>query len=255
MRLAVISDIHGNLTALEAVLADLEAAGGADHLWVLGDHAAFGPRPAECIRRIQGLVETWGEKNIGFISGNTDRYIVTGARPRSKPVDSEEQFAKLLKIRTQQDADFAWCLAQLSFAEYDWLAKLRHNLDIEVPGYGWIIGYHGTPGDDEGQLTPDTPIEEADDALLDREGQIGVGGHIHRQMDRQFTRWRAINVGSVGLSFDMPGTAQYGLFTFEDNEITIDLRAIPFDVEAVIADMQQVGNPAYEWIARRLQSG
>src|SRR5215510_1606230 len=57
MRLAVISDIHGNLAALEAVLYDLESLGGADLTWCLGDLAAFGPRPAECIRRIKALAE------------------------------------------------------------------------------------------------------------------------------------------------------------------------------------------------------
>ncbi|MCC6614687.1 MAG: metallophosphoesterase [Anaerolineae bacterium] len=255
MRLAVISDIHGNLAALETVLADLEAAGGADHLWVLGDHAAFGPRPAECVRRLQGLVETWGEQRISFISGNTDRYLVTGARPRMKAIDSEEKFAKLLQTRKQQDADFAWCLSQLSFAEYEWLAKLRHHLDLDVPGFGWVVGYHGTPGDDEGMLTPDTPLEEADDALLDREGALGVGGHIHQQMDRQLSRWRVVNVGSVGISFDMPEMAQYGIFSFDGDQVAVDLRAIPYDVDAVVADMQEVGNPAHEWVVRRLREG
>lgn len=55
MRLAALADIHGNLVALEAALADLEALGGADRTWVLGDLANYGPRPVECIQRIQGL--------------------------------------------------------------------------------------------------------------------------------------------------------------------------------------------------------
>ena len=78
MRLAVLSDIHGNLTALEAALADLNAVGTVDHVWVLGDLAAFGPRPAECVRRVQGMKETYAEDKIAFIRGNTDRYLVQG---------------------------------------------------------------------------------------------------------------------------------------------------------------------------------
>ena len=57
MRLAVLSDIHGNLTAFEAALADLEAQGGADITWFLGDLAAFGPRPAECVQRVKAMVD------------------------------------------------------------------------------------------------------------------------------------------------------------------------------------------------------
>src|SRR5687768_3792500 len=86
MRLAVLSDIHGNLTALESVLEDLHAAGGADQVWVLGDLAAFGSRPVECIQRVQGLSETFGKDNVRVIRGNTDRYLVTGERPRTEPV-------------------------------------------------------------------------------------------------------------------------------------------------------------------------
>ena len=85
MRLAVISDIHGNLTALEAVLADLEASGGSDQLWFLGDLAAFGPRPAECIRRIKAFADAAaeGEKKGTFraIRGNTDQFVMRFRHP------------------------------------------------------------------------------------------------------------------------------------------------------------------------------
>ncbi|MCC7452288.1 MAG: metallophosphoesterase family protein, partial [Anaerolineae bacterium] len=69
MRLAVLSDIHGNILALEAVLRDLKQMGGADKTWVLGDLCAFGPRPAECIQMVRELA------GVSVIIGNTDRYV------------------------------------------------------------------------------------------------------------------------------------------------------------------------------------
>lgn len=246
MRLAVLSDIHGNLLALEAALADLDAAGGADHTWILGDLAAFGPRPAECIQLVQDLQN---DKEAQVLSGNTDRYLVTGARPHSAPVEAEDPFKTLHEQWHKRDTELNWALSKLSFNEYDYLRKLPGDLAVEAEGYGWIVGYHGTPGDDEGMLTPETDDEAAADALLDREGWLGVGGHIHKQMDRQVNSWRLINVGSVGMSFDMPGLVQWGLFTFENGAVTVDLRHVPYAVDSAIADMQAVKYP----IADRVQ--
>lgn len=255
MRLAVLSDVHGNLVALEAVLADLHAAGGADKLWLLGDYAAFGARPSECIQRLKALMDEWGEGNAAAIRGNTDRYLVTGTRPANKPADDEAAFGKLATARRAWAANLEWGLEQLTFSDYEWLTKLRGEVDLEAQGYGWVIGYHGTPGDDEGALTPETPLDAADDALMEREGRLGIGAHIHVQMDRPLTRWRAINIGSVGMSFDMPGYAQYGLFTFENGDVQVDLRPVPYDVESVIADLQVRGYPSVEAAAKRLREG
>ena len=256
MRLAVISDIHGNLTALEAVLADLEVCGGADRLWFLGDLAAFGPRPVECIRRIKAFADaaSEGDKKGTFCSvqGNTDRYLVTNGRPIWNGGDSAEAFENYVNTTGKMNQALRWTIEQLSFDDYDFLRKVGGECDLTVDGFGTVIGYHAVPGNDEAFLTPETSDEEAADALLDREGRVGIGGHIHRQFDRTLSigGWRAVNVGSVGVSFDMPGKAQYGLFTFENGEMHVDLRAIPYDLDAVIADLYAVGYPVPEWTER-----
>jgi predicted phosphodiesterase len=254
MRLAVLSDIHGNLIALEAVLADLEALGGADVTWVLGDLAAFGPRPLECIQRLRALQEAAEKGKYQIIGGNTDRYLVTGERLRTPSAKDEATFSKLADGWRARDLNLNWAVGQIGFEEYEFLKKIRgHETWLEVKDYGWVIGYHGIPGDDEGLLTPETPDEEALDALLDREGRLGIGGHIHKQMDRDLGSWRAVNVGSIGLSFDRPGLAQWGMFTFENGEVSVDLRTVPYDVDAVIADLNIVGYPAPEWTTRWLR--
>jgi len=255
MRLAVLSDVHGNLVALEAALADLDAVGEVDMTWMLGDLAAFGSRPAECVRRLRALAEERGKERFRIIGGNTDRYLVTGERFRQPPVSDEETFAKLADTRRTTDAVLNWNLEQLNWDDYQYLAEiLGKEVQLNVPGYGTVIGYHAIPGDDEAMLRPDTPNEVAADAVLDREGRLGIGGHTHLQMDRHVLDWRLVNVGSVGLSFDMPGRAQWGLFTFEDGIGYVELRAVPYDVDAAVRDLDESGHPAAEWMAGRLRS-
>jgi predicted phosphodiesterase len=260
MRLAVLSDIHGNLAAFEAVLADLEAQGGADTTWFLGDYAAFGPRPAECVQRIKAMVDAVKDDEqkkhtVRAIRGNTDRYLIYGQRPKMTAAKDAEGYEPLRAYIRDMDARLEWCLDQLSFDDYDFLHKLGGEIDLNVEGYGWVIGYHGIPGDDESAaLMPDSNPEEAADAMLDREGRLGIGGHTHRQMDRQIGSWRLINVGSIGFPFDdHPGKAQYGIFTFENGELTVDLRNVSYDFEAVIADSEALGNPATAWLAKTLR--
>ncbi len=259
MRLAVISDIHGNLTAFDAVLADLDAQGGADATWFLGDFAAFGPRPSECVQRVKAMVDAVkddeAKKNsIRVIRGNTDRYLIYGSRPRFTAAANTEDFDILRAELHEFDERLRWGLAQISFDDYDFLHKLPGECDLVVEGYGTVIGYHGVPGDDESMaLTPDSSDEQAADALLDREGILAIGGHIHRQMDRRVGNWRVINVGSVGISFDNPGKAQYGIFSFENGGVTVDLRALDYDVESVIADSQARDNPTTLWLAGKLR--
>lgn len=253
MRLAVLSDIHGNLLALETVLADLAALGGADLTWCLGDLAAFGPRPAECIRRIKTLAEADEGKTFKVIGGNTDRYMVTGERFPIPPAADETALKQYIELWKSFGSSLIWAVEQISFEDYEFLKKLiGRELSHSFDGCH-VIGYHAVPGNDETFLLPDTPDEEARDLLLDREGHLAIGGHIHRQMDRSLSSWRVVNVGSVGASIDRPGYAQWGLFTFENGQITVELRNAAYDLEAVIADLRAVGYPVPDWTASRLR--
>lgn len=279
MQLACFSDTHGNLIALQAAMEDYRTVcpDGADVIWMLGDVAAMGARPAECVRvfmemaneakaasdTAKAVVEAGGnptarpKPQFRLVRGNTDRYLTTGAREgEEKPAENAEALKKMLESSRRQDEALRWGVEHLSFAEYEFLARAQGECDLYVPGFGTVIGYHGTPGNDEGRLEPDTPDEEAADALLDREGRLGIGAHIHKQMDRQLPRgWRAVNIGSIGYSYDKPGFAEWGLFTFADGTVTVDLRAVPFDVEAAIADLHTVGFPVADKMIKRLREG
>ncbi len=253
MKLAVFSDVHGNLPALELVKADIEAH-QPDLIWCLGDLASHGARPSECIQTIRTWREAFGKDKFMVIGGNTDRYLVTGERFKMPPVEEEEIFKTLLSSRQQGDMLLNWGFAKLSWDDYQFLAKrLGREVSHYVKGFGWVIGYHAIPADDEKVIMPNAPDEEFADALLDREGKLAIGAHIHRQMNRQIGRWQIVNCGSVGSSFDMAGKAQWGLFTFADGGVDIQLKALPYDVDAVLADAQNAGFPQVNWLANRLR--
>jgi predicted phosphodiesterase len=249
MRLAVLSDIHGNLIALEAVLADLQAAGGADKIWMLGDLCYLGPRPAECVARVRAL------PNLETVRGNTDRYITTATRSDMPPPQNEDEWRKQPARLRERERVMAWTCEQLAFADFEFLSKMRGGVELEAPGYGWAIGYHGTPGDDEGVMTPDTPDDVVLDNFMDSEGRLGFGGHTHLPMDRDLGLWRVVNVGSIGLPFDGDPRACYALVTFEGGNAVVDLRRVEYDIESVVADLQAQGDPYMEATARRLREG
>jgi predicted phosphodiesterase len=246
MRLAVLADIHGNLDALDAVLADLEARGGADKVWALGDLAAFCPHPAETLARIQAI------PNAQVISGNTDRYLVTGRRP-AMPVGDEAAWANMADALEAREGGFAWAVGRLDYAAYEYLSKLPPELHLEVPGYGWVVGFHAVPGDDEGSaLRPDSADDEAADALLDRQGRLALCGHTHWPMDRQVDGWRVINPGSLGMPLDGDRRAPYAILDFDDaGSLDVTFARAAYDVDAVI---DKVVAPNREWVTGILRT-
>jgi predicted phosphodiesterase len=249
MRLAVFSDVHGNVEALQAVLADLEALGGADEWWCLGDLAAFGPNPAECIQAIQAL------PNLKVIQGNTDRYLTTGVRP-SMPTPDAETWPKYAVQTLGRDQAFTWTLERLAWPEFEYLAGLKTDLSLELAGYGWAIGFHAIPGDDEGMaLNPASEAHLMRDALLDREGSLAFGGHTHLAMDRDLGDWRIINPGSVGFPFDGDPRAAYALVSLEEGRLSVDLRRVDYDREAVIAKLEAADHPMKVRGVHRLRTG
>jgi len=253
MRLAVLSDIHGNLAALDAVLADLQQAGGADRTWVLGDLVMAGPHPAECVQRIRDM-QAAAPKTVEVIGGNTDRYLVTGQR-RSQKIENEAGWGRFAEELRKRSARHLWIMERLSWTDAEFLLKtLRRELDLEIPGYGWAIGFHGGPGNDEFNMLPDTPDDVLLDALYDSEGHIAFCGHTHQAMDRDLGRWRVVNVGSIGLPND-DRRATYAIATFEGAQVTVDIRRVPFDSEAVIREMADQQHPDAEWVANVLRTG
>ncbi len=248
MRIAVLSDIHGNLDALNAVLKDLEARGGADRVWVLGDLAAFGPEPAGTLRRLRAI------DNAEFIYGNTDRYLTTGRRPAMAAPD-EDAWEHMVETLRAREGGFAWTVERLDYAAYTFLRDLPPELATDVPGFGWVVAFHAAPGDDERKLVPETPADVVADALLDREGRLALHGHTHLPTDRQVDGWRVVNPGSVGIPFDGDHRAAYALLEFDETgDLEVTFCRAEYDYEAVVGKLRADGASNIEWVIGLLET-
>ncbi|TET50264.1 MAG: metallophosphoesterase [Anaerolineales bacterium] len=247
-RLAVLSDIHGNLRALEAVLADLEAQGAPDAYWVLGDLAAFCPWPAATIARLREL------RNVSFVQGNTDRYVVSGRRPWV-PIRSEADWSRVAERLALRDANFRWTVERLSFADYEFLRDLPDRLETDVPSCGRLVAVHANGVDDETFIDPDAGDDDVRSFFSGLDASLVLYGHTHLPVDRTVDGMRIVNPGSVGIPFDGDRRTAYAVLEFGDRECRIEQRRVEYDVEEVIAEIARVEHPAREWIARRLRSG
>jgi predicted phosphodiesterase len=245
-RLAVLSDVHGNLPALEAVLADIKAQGAPDAYWVLGDLVAFCPWPTETLARLRALPD------VAFLQGNTDRYLVAGRRP-AVPVRSPDDWARMPGFLTMRDALFRWTVGQLPYADYEFLRDLPPQLEIEDPGYGRVVAVHATPTDDETILLPDTPDDQVRPHLSGLDARLLLYGHTHRPVDRTVDGVRLVNDGSVGLPLDGDPRAAYALLDFEGGTCTVAIRRVAYDVESAVAELEQVEYPARAWLVQMLR--
>jgi putative phosphoesterase len=186
MSVAVLCDIHGNLPALEAVLAQLRAD-QPDAVVVGGDIAA-GPMPLEVLARLRELPYP-----VHWLRGNADRALVTcfdGTMPER------------LRDHPIWIAD-AWTARRISRAERDFLEALPPLVRLAVEGLGEVLFCHGTPSSDEERVTVFTPDERLERILAGAgAASVVVGGHTHRQFDRAVGGRRMINAGSVGRPYE-----------------------------------------------------
>jgi putative phosphoesterase len=227
MRIAVISDIHGNLPAVEAVLEEIRGI-GVDRIVVGGD-VLPGPMPRETLAC---LLST--DVPVQFIYGNGDRDVLeriqgreTGAVP--------ERFQQALRWNAEQvRADYEQLLDS-------WPATLRAN----IPGLGGVLFCHATPHDDTGIFTRLTPDERLAPLFEGLDVELVVCGHTHMQFDRTVGRTRVVNSGSVGMPFGAPG-ADWLLLGPD-----VELRRTPYDLAAAAARIRDTTYPqAEEFVAR-----
>ncbi len=240
-RLAVLSDIHGNLPALKAVLADIKSRGRPDAYWILGDLAAFCPWPSKTLARLRAL------PNASFLRGNTDRYLVTGRRPAA-PVNSRKDWDHMPQTLKERDATFRWAVERLTYKDYEFLRDLPARLEDDVPGYGTITAVHATPEDDETFLRPDTPVEDLDTHFASLGARLILYGHTHQPMDHATNDFRLVNDGSVGLPLDGDPRPAYAMLDFGDGGCQVTIHRVPYDHEEVIKEMERLEHPGRSWI-------
>jgi predicted phosphodiesterase len=221
---AVLSDIHGVLPALEAVLAEPDVA-SAGRIVLTGDIAA-GPQPVAVLDRLLGLGE-W----ISWVRGNADRELVALARG----VDLEPP-----------DEISPWAARQLTADHVDWLARLPHPVTLELDGFGPVLFCHGTPRDDAEIVLADTRLDRWAEVLdgLSADVQTVVCGHTHMPFSRLAHGRQIINPGSIGMPYGRAG-AHWALLAGG----AVSLRRTSFDPAAACAEIagQSSYPAAAEW--------
>lgn len=230
-RVAVMSDVHGVLPVLDAVLAEPDVR-SADLIVVTGDHAA-GPQPAEVLDRLVSL----GDRVV-LVRGNADRELV--ALRRGQQVEVADQVVP-------------WAATQLTDAQVQLLDRLPHPVVVDVDGFGPVVFCHGTPRNDEEVVLVDTRLDKWAEVFADLnpDQQTVVCGHTHMPFIRLVDRRLVINSGSVGMPY---GRAAASWVLLHDGQAS--LRHTAVDAEAAIAAL--VADSSYpdrrEWAGYYLRA-
>jgi len=240
MPVAIISDIHGNLIALDAVLNAI-AARKIQQIICLGDVAATGPQPREVIGRLKQI-------DCPVVMGNTDDWLL---KPKLKKLDNPDR-------QRLQEMEF-WASEQITSEDRAYLASFQPTITYELENGKYLLAYHGSPRSYREHISPTTPDHELDAALSGYQADIFIGGHSHMQMFRRHRRSLVLNAGSVGLAFDHawpfddavrnPPWAEYAIIDTLNGTLSVELHHVPFDVQTFIQITLASGMPHAEWAA------
>ena len=225
MRIAIISDIHGNLVALETVLQDLKQQPQVDQIVIAGDLCLNGPRPRETLDVIQAL-------NCPVIQGNVDVEVVTGA---------PESGAK------KRDT-VAWTREQIGAEGIDYLSALPLSHLVANPHGSDLLVVHANPLNLEDAIFPTSPDSKLEHLLGKLEPTIGAltFGHLHIAYTRLWRHLLLVDAGSCGLPRDDDQRAAYAILTCENNIWQAEHHRLEYDIKAVVKDLKTCGIPHAE---------
>jgi predicted phosphodiesterase len=237
VRLALVSDQHGNDVAFGTVIEDLDRV-GVDEVVCLGDAVQGGSQPAETLERL--CASGWAT-----VLGNADAFLLEVPTDSPEPVTEQQ-----LEVRD-------WTLSQLSEAQLDQIRAFEPIVRREHEGVR-LLFCHGSPASYDDVLLP----ELGPDALAPFQGHDAAligGGHTHLQWTRRLDEGLYVNPGSVGISYDrhadeplvLRALAEWALVTVENGEVAVEFRQVPYSRDDVRAAAARSGRPyADEWAAQ-----
>ncbi|AOM82852.1 metallophosphoesterase family protein [Salisediminibacterium beveridgei] len=227
MKLALISDIHGNETALRAVLDDLSAK-NASHVAVLGDISFRGPKPKECldlVRELHGKV----------IKGNADEWLTRGIKKGEVP----DQALEIMK------KEQAWAHSRMTEESLRHLQELPEELELPLTNRIQLYITHAVPGNLFNVIPEDAPNKTFNSFFeANPRADFYAYGHIHIPHLRQFQGKSILNTGSVGLPFDGQAKASYVMLERMNDTISTTFHRVPYDVEKAVFDMTNSDYPS-----------
>lgn len=224
MRLALVSDTHANLPAVEAVLRAIDRE-PMDRVLCAGDIVGYNPWPNEVVARLR-------DRGVLAIRGNHDRAALTGDTSGFNPIAA---------------AALAWTAKHLDPATVAYLRGLENSTRLTA-GAKTLAMYHGSPRDDDEYVYPEDVTE---DLVEVARADIAVLGHTHVPMFAAFPRGIVVNPGSVGQPRDGDPRAAYAILDTETEEWKVE--RVAYDIRSVQDEIRRSGLPSF--LADRLAVG
>ncbi len=219
-RVAIFSDVHGNLLGLDACLADLGRQGGADIIVGAGDFCAEGPKPQKVLQRL-------AEVGAICVRGNSDRYIV-----------SED----LSEFEAPERAKIEWQRREIGERWLQWLRDLPFALSLGNADNELLV-VHANPTSDDEHIWPDTSDADLERMIGTQRAKVIAFGHLHLPFVRLWRGILLVNVASAGLPKDGDPRAGYAILTERSGGWEVKHRRVAFDVKKVATQLHRCGIP------------
>jgi putative phosphoesterase len=236
MKIAFISDIHGNAVALEAVLADISKK-QVEKVYVLGDICYRGPQPKRSLDLVRSL-------HTEVVKGNADEWVVRGVKLGEVPDPV------LGVMNMERD----WTVSQLAGSDIEYLDSLPREINVEVEGVSFHL-FHATPDSLFDIILPNADDETLQTKMMSAvEANLYVYAHIHKPYIRFMKGKVIMNIGSVGLPFDGLNKASYGIVEVTEDGFRTSIERVSFDLEKVVRQYKDVDYPNADMMIQILRN-
>ena len=246
MRIAALSDIHGNSIALDAVLADAHTTGDIDAYWIVGDLVAIGFDPIGVLERIHAL------PNAICTKGNSEGYILNGIVDESpdRPPINEAEWRHQVEI----SRNFGWTTGMIwSARQQHFLANLPFDHRVVLPDGTRTLAVHASPGFVTGAgFRPDYSEAETGERMNGADADLVLVGHTHWPMNQMVGDVHLVNLGCVSNPNAHLPNAQYVILEADRAGYTIEHRYVEYDRDACVAVCEAERFPGHDFVGMHL---